>query len=81
MELPTKNYSLEADMVTGWRPKLKVLGPIPFNFDSRILDELIDELTSFGRKYRERVIYLGMSHFYSGNRYVSSFKMHQDMDH
>lgn len=59
MELPTKNYSLEADMITGWRPKLKVLGPIPLNFDSKLLDEVIDELTSFGRKYRERVIYLG----------------------
>ena len=59
VELLTKNYSLEADMITGWRPKQRVVGPIPLNFDSTITDEIIDELTSFGVKYRERVIYLG----------------------
>ena len=47
-------------MITGWKPKFRVVGPIPFNFDSPILDEIIDELTSFGQKYKERVIYLGM---------------------
>lgn len=46
-------------MINGWRPKTKLVGPIPFNFDSQVVDELIDELTSFGSKYKERVIYLG----------------------
>lgn len=59
VDLASKNYSLEADMVTGWRPKIKLVGPIPFNFDSRVVDELIDELTSFGSRHKERVIYLG----------------------
>ena len=46
-------------MSTGWRPKVRMLGPIPLNFDFKIVDEIVDELTSFGRKYKERVIYLG----------------------
>ena len=50
--MPLKNYSLEADMATGWRPKMKLVGPIPFNFDSRVVDELIDELTSFGSRHK-----------------------------
>jgi hypothetical protein len=29
-----------------------MLGPIPLNFDFKIVDEIIDELTSFGRKYK-----------------------------
>ena len=37
------------------------MGPIPFNFDAKINDEVIDELTSFGSKYKERVIFLGIS--------------------
>lgn len=39
-------------MATGWRPKTKLVGPIPFNFDSQVVDELVDELTSFGSKYK-----------------------------
>jgi len=35
------------------------MGPIPLNCDSPLVDEIIDELTSFGSKYKERVIYLG----------------------
>ena len=65
VELLSKNYSLEADMITGWRPKFKIVGPIPFNFDSPVLDQVIDELTSFGHKYKERVIYLGMEKSYN----------------
>jgi hypothetical protein len=68
-------------MATGWRPKSKIVGPIPFNFDYQIVDELVDELTSFGSKYRERVIYLGTVSWSIGPRYVSSFKLHQDMSH
>ena len=53
MDLPTKNYSLDADMINGWRPKqMNLMGPIPFNFDSNIVDAIIDELTSFGQKYK-----------------------------
>ena len=59
VELLNKNYSLEADMITGWRPKFRIVGPIPFNFDNAVTDEVIDELTSFGKNHRERVIYLG----------------------
>lgn len=70
MEIANKQYSLDADIITGWRPKNKILGPIPFNFDAALLDEIIEELTSFGSKYRERVVYLG-------HRFSSSFKMHQ----
>ena len=36
------------------------MGPIPLNCDSPLVDEIIDELTSFGSKYKERVIYLGI---------------------
>jgi hypothetical protein len=59
VEIASKHYSLDADIATGWKPKVKILGPIPINFDSSITDEIIDELTSFGRKYKERVVYLG----------------------
>lgn len=52
VDLPVKNYSLEADMINGWRPKTKLVGPIPFNFDSQVVDELIDELTSFGGRHK-----------------------------
>lgn len=41
LEIPTKNYSLEADMVTGWQPKMRVVGPVPLNFDCAVVDELV----------------------------------------
>jgi hypothetical protein len=44
----------------GWRPKTKIMGPVPLNCDARLLDEIVDELTSFGSKYKTRVIYLGI---------------------
>lgn len=37
----TQNYSLEADLVTGWKPKLKIIGPMPLNFDNRSVDRSI----------------------------------------
>lgn len=46
-------------MATGWRPKFSMPGPIPLNFDSNVVDAVVEELTSFGSKYRERVVYLG----------------------
>ncbi len=59
-------------MITGWKPKSRILGPIPLNFDCVVLDEIVDMLTSFSSRYTERVIYLT-------NRYENSFKMHTDM--
>lgn len=50
LELPSKPYSLEADIITGWKPKMKVIGPVPLNFDNSIVDEIVDELTCFGKK-------------------------------
>ena len=35
------NYSLEADMVTGWKPKLKIIGPMPLNYDNPSIDQSI----------------------------------------
>ena len=58
-EISAKQYSLEADILTGWRPRTKILGPIPLNCDDHLLDEIVDELTSFGNRHRERVVYLG----------------------
>lgn len=58
-EISAKQYSLEADIITGWRPRTKILGPIPLNCDDRLVDEIVEELTSFGSRHRERVVYLG----------------------
>jgi hypothetical protein len=52
VDLPSKQYSLEADFATGWRPKNRILGPVPLNCDARLLDEIVDELTSFGSRHR-----------------------------
>ena len=38
-ELPPMSYSLEADMATGWKPKLKIIGPMPLNFDNPTVDK------------------------------------------
>lgn len=38
------------------------MGPIPLNCDSQLLDEVVDELTSFGSRHKERVIFLGNQH-------------------
>jgi hypothetical protein len=40
LQLNNKHYSLEADIMTGWQPKMKVVGPIPLNFDASICDEV-----------------------------------------
>lgn len=44
-------------MVTGWQPKMRVVGPVPLNFDCAVVDELVERLC--GRKGREQVVYLG----------------------
>jgi hypothetical protein len=51
-----------------------MLGPIPLNFDFKIVDEIIDELTSFGRKYKERVIYLGTFLAYCRQQVLKQFQ-------
>lgn len=48
-------------MITGWQPKMKVVGPVPLNFDTTVQDELVETLTTFGNKHPERVVYLGTS--------------------
>ena len=40
-----QNYSLDADIATGWKPKMKIIGPMPLNFDNSSLDTLIKPLT------------------------------------
>jgi hypothetical protein len=35
------SYSLEADMATGWKPKLKIIGPMPLNYDNNLVDKSI----------------------------------------
>ena len=34
LEKAQNNYSLSADIATGWRPKMKIIGPMPLNFDN-----------------------------------------------
>lgn len=31
-------------MATGWKPKMKIIGPMPLNFDNSHLDKLIKPL-------------------------------------
>ena len=34
-------HTLEADMITGWKPKLKIIGPMPLNFDNAAVDKSV----------------------------------------
>jgi hypothetical protein len=77
MDIVTKTYSLEPDMLSGWKPKMRIVGPVPLNFDNPIIDTIVEELTSYGNKYLERVVYLGIDKVHLGNRPASSYKMHQ----
>lgn len=72
------NHSLSADIAMGWKPKLKVIGPIPLNFDNQFIDKSIkDVLKSDASIYS--VIYLGIFSFIqvSGPRPQTTFKMHE----
>lgn len=40
-DLPAISHSLEADLATGWKPKLKIIGPMPLNFDNPDVDSAI----------------------------------------
>lgn len=77
MELVTKTYSLEPDMLSGWKPRMRIVGPVPLNFDNPIVDTIVEELTSYGKHHTERVIFLGTHSSKEGNRPASSFKLHQ----
>jgi len=37
-------------MLNGWQPKLKVIGPVPLNYDCSITDEVVEILTNFGKR-------------------------------
>jgi hypothetical protein len=58
-ELPHKHYSLEPDLASGWVPKLKVIGPIPLNFDNNLTDRLVDTLLNERKTSFYSVVYLG----------------------
>lgn len=45
-------------MITGWKPKMKIIGPMPLNFDNPNLDNLIKPLTYSDTSIHE-VVYLG----------------------
>lgn len=59
VEITTKNYSLEPDMMSGWRPNTRIVGPVPLNFDNPVVDTIVEELIGFCSKHKERIIYLG----------------------
>ena len=52
------NHSLQADIATGWRPRLKIIGPMPLNFDNPHIDKILRPLISSDTSL-DQVIYLG----------------------
>ena len=52
------SYSLEADLVTGWKPKLKVIGPMPLIYDNPKVDDSIKALLHQESAFYS-IIYLG----------------------
>lgn len=53
-----KNFTLDADIATGWKPKMSIIGPMPLNFDNLALDKLIKPLIYSDTSPHE-VVYLG----------------------
>ncbi len=51
----------------GWRPKLKVIGPIPLNFDNEFIDKAIKDLLKSEVSIYS-VVYLGMAFKDKDNR-------------
>ena len=43
-EIAPISHSLEADMATGWKPKLKIIGPMPLNYDNPSVDKSVKAL-------------------------------------
>lgn len=54
------SHSLEADMATGWKPKLKIIGPMPLNYDNPVVDKSIMALVHQESAFYE-VVYMGTS--------------------
>lgn len=52
------SHSLQADIVTGWKPKMKIIGPMPLNFDNPHLDKTIRSIMSSDTSIYS-VVYLG----------------------
>lgn len=52
------SHSLDADLATGWRPRLKIIGPMPLNFDNEHIDRLLKPVLSSDTSLYE-VVYLG----------------------
>ena len=46
-------------MATGWKPKLKIIGPMPLNFDNPTVDKSLMALISQESAFYQ-VSYLGM---------------------
>lgn len=60
IEVSKKPYSLEPDIATGWVPKMKVIGPVPLNFDCGITDAVVSGILQHARLPNYyRVLYLG----------------------
>jgi hypothetical protein len=62
-DLISKRYSLEPDMATGWRPKAKVVGPVPLNFEQLLVDQIAAETS-------RKLVFLGF-------RPTDTFSMHK----
>ena len=54
----TAAHSLSADIATGWRPKLKIIGPMPLNFDNKHIDPFVQSILSTDASLFS-VVYLG----------------------
>lgn len=75
-EMGPASHSLEADMSTGWKPKLKIIGPMPLNFDNPVVDRPLAALLRQESAFYQ-VAYLGTPPAHSGFRAPSSFKLHE----
>jgi hypothetical protein len=53
-----ENHTLSADLATGWKPKLKIIGPMPLNFDNPFIDKTIKHLL-FSDASIFTIVYLG----------------------
>lgn len=62
-EIPKKSYSLEPDMLNGWRPPKRLLlythSPFGLSFENRILDPIVKMLLSPRYKTKYTVVFLG----------------------
>ena len=72
--LPKEKYSLEPDMVFGWKPKFTNGAPIPLKYTDNALDELLSEYYSNPDWFRN---HKQMKVVYHGFRPCDSFRMHK----